>query len=351
MAKYPEGKRRAISLKSRVKRTPKEDPSTYLLRTLLAASPYFVSGSILADRLKMTRVAVWGRIDKLRSEGIEIEAARNRGYRLEAEPDRLNKHLLEAWMGERRISCSASVFDSLDSTNSEAERQLAAGRETPFAILANSQEKGRGRLGRRWHSPPAGNVYLSMAFRPEIPAFKLQLLTLWLGVRLCRLLRAETGSEMMVKWPNDLFSGGRKTGGMLTEASIDPERVLTLTFGLGLNVNSTKNRFPKDLKKFANSLRNETGKTFRLHELTAKIIGCILLGYDECLQGIDSKKLQREWEALDALSGKNVRIDLGKESIQGKVLGINETGALNLKLRNGRTRVIRSGDVTLLSKK
>ena len=101
----------------------------------------------------------------------------------------------------------------------------------------------------------------------------------------------------------------------------------------------------------ANSLRNETGKTFRLHELTAKIIGCILLGYDECLQGIDSKKLQREWEALDALSGKNVRIDLGKESIQGKVLGINETGALNLKLRNGRTRVIRSGDITLLSKK
>ena len=350
MAKYPEGKRRAIGPKFRVKKTAKEDPSTYLLRTLLAASPYFVSGSILADRLKMTRVAVWGRIDKLRSEGIEIEAARNRGYRLEAEPDRLNKHLLEAWMRERRTSCAVSVFDSLDSTNSEAERQLATGRETPFAILANSQEKGRGRLGRRWHSPPAGNVYLSTAFRPEVPAFKLQLLTLWLGIRLCRLLRSETGSELMVKWPNDLVSGDRKTGGILTEASIDPERVLTLTFGLGLNVNSTPNRFTKDLKKIANSLRNETGQTFRLHELTAKIIECILLGYDECLQGIDSRKLQREWEYLDALSGRDVRIELGKESIQGKVLGINNTGALKLKLRNGRTRTLCSGDVTLLKK-
>lgn len=347
MAKYPEGKRRTVSPKPRGRRLKKEDPSCYLLRTLLAASPYYVSGSLLAERLKMTRVAVWGRIDKLRSDGVSIEAARNRGYRLEAEPDRFNQHLLEAWLREKGINCPISVFDSLDSTNSEAERQLAAGRKGTFAIVANMQDAGRGRLGRKWHSPAAGNLYLSVAFCPDVPAFKLRLLTLWLGIRLCKFLRSISETEIMVKWPNDLVIEGRKAGGMLTEASIDPERVRTLSFGLGLNVNATRNRFPKNLRDTTTSLRNRTGQTFRLHELAANIIGVILSGYKECLMGLDAKTLQEAWNPLDAFAGRQVTVQVEKEAIKGKATGIDETGALLVKFRNGRTTAINCGDVTL----
>ncbi len=347
MAKYPEGRRRSVSPKPRGKRLKHEDPSCYLLRTLLAASPYYVSGTLLAERLKMTRVAVWGRIDKLRSQGLVIEAARNRGYRLESEPDHLNQHLLEAWLSERGVACPISVFNSLDSTNSEAERQLAAGRAGTFAILANLQKKGRGRFGRNWHSPSAGNLYISVAFHPKMPAMRLRLLTLWLGIRLCKHLRSISGTELMVKWPNDLVVDGRKAGGMLTEASIDPERVRTLTFGLGLNVNATRNRFPKSLKNTATSLRNETGTSFRLHELTANVIGVILDGYKECVTGIDPKRLLESWTPLDALAGRRVTALAGKNSVKGKVAGIDETGALLVKARNGRVRSVNSGDVTL----
>ena len=351
MAKYPKGRRRTVSPKPKGKRSGLEDPSCYLLRTLLAARPDYVSGSVLADRLKMTRVAVWGRIDKLRSQGLEIEAACNRGYRMEAEPDHFNQHLLEAWLREKGVVCPISVFDSLDSTNSEAERQLAGGRKASFAVIASSQEKGRGRLGRKWHSPAAGNLYLSVAFRPEMPAMRLRLLTLWLGTRLCNHLRSLSGIDLMVKWPNDLVVNGRKIGGMLTEASIDPERVRTLVFGLGLNVNAARNRFPKALKDTASSLKSEAGGSFRLHELTAGTIGVILKGYKECLDKLDSKILKKSWQPLDALAGKQVIAQSGKETVKGKASGIDESGALLIKLRNGRFRSHSSGDVTLNGKR
>jgi BirA family biotin operon repressor/biotin-[acetyl-CoA-carboxylase] ligase len=144
---------------------------------------------------------------------------------------------------------------------------------------------------------------------------------------------------------------GRKIGGMLTEASIDPERVRTLVFGLGLNVNAARNRFPKALKDTASSLKSEAGGSFRLHELTAGTIGVILNGYKECLDKLDSKTLKKSWQPLDVLAGKQVIAQSGKETVRGKASGIDESGALLIKLRNGRIRSHSSGDVTLSPKR
>ena len=168
MPKYPPGKRKnVIPQKSKARKSKTENPSSYVLRMLLGASPYYVSGSMLAQKLKMSRVGVWSRINKLRQAGLSIEASQNRGYRLADEPDLLNLPLIEAWMKECRKNCKVFVYDELDSTNSEAERLLANGEKAPFAVLANTQAKGRGRLGRNWHSPKGGNLYLSLAFRPN----------------------------------------------------------------------------------------------------------------------------------------------------------------------------------------
>ena len=247
---------------------------------LLSASPYYVSGSMMAQKLKMSRVGVWSRVDKLRKAGLSIDASQNRGYRLVAEPNLLNQPLLEAWLKECRESCKVFVHDELDSTNSEAERLLANGEKAPFAVLANMQRKGRGRLGRNWHSPKGGNLYLSMAFRPDVELIKLRSFTLWQGLKIAMLLRSLTGIEgISVKWPNDLVFEQKKIGGMLTEASIDCERVRSLVFGLGLNVNCPKSRFPASLAKIATSIESVSEQTFRIHEFAAKIIKTTLDAY------------------------------------------------------------------------
>jgi len=349
MSKYPSGKRKSVAPAKGKNRTKKaENPSSYVLRMLLSASPFYVSGSMMAQKLKMSRVGVWSRVDKLRKAGLSIDASQNRGYRLVAEPNLLNQPLLEAWLKECRKSCKVFVHDEVDSTNSEAERLLANGEKAPFAVLANTQRKGRGRLGRNWQSPKGGNLYLSMGFRPDVELIKLRSFTLWQGLKIAMLLRSLTGIEgISVKWPNDLVYDKKKIGGMLTEASIDCERVRSLVFGLGLNVNCPKSRFPASLAKIATSLESASGQTFRIHEIAAKIIKTTLDAYKECVTGGVESALLEKWSEWDALAEQKVQISMGKEKINGKAIGIDLSGGLRVKLRNGRVRIVQAGEVTL----
>ena len=126
------------------------NPSIFLLKMLLSAAPNYLSGSDLAKSLNMSRVGVWARITKLREAGLIIEASQNRGYRLSAEPKRCNQSLLEALLLKAETKCKIFVHDTIDSTNSEAERLLANGEKGPFAVISNHQSNGRGRRGQAY---------------------------------------------------------------------------------------------------------------------------------------------------------------------------------------------------------
>ena len=82
---------------------------------------------------------------------------------------------------EQKI-CEVYTHDQIDSTNNEVERLLANDQKAPFAVLANQQNNGRGRMGRTWHSPKGGNIYLFTGFRPNIQAIRIRNFTLWQGL-------------------------------------------------------------------------------------------------------------------------------------------------------------------------
>ena len=213
----------------------------------------------------------------MRQAGLTIEASQNLGYRLAGEPNKFNLPLLKAWMKENRKTCEVFTHDQIDSTNNEVERLLANDQKAPFAVLANQQNKGRGRMGRIWHSPKGGNIYLSMGFRPNVQAIRIRNFTLWQGLNICNFLRNYIGNvKIKIKWPNDIYFEGRKLAGMLTEASIDCERIKTLVFGIGLNVNVSSRHYPKGLIKESVSLQDIIGEQLRLHELASKLIKIIL---------------------------------------------------------------------------
>ena len=125
-----------------------------ILRELLAREPNWVSGSVLAAKLGVTRVAVWQHMEKLRAAGFTFESRSARGYRLAARPATLYAPLIETLLKVRPEGFSLRVFEKTDSTNDEVVRQLTAGRATPFAILARRQTRGRGRFGRVWLCEP-----------------------------------------------------------------------------------------------------------------------------------------------------------------------------------------------------
>ncbi|WP_414659997.1 biotin--[acetyl-CoA-carboxylase] ligase [Horticoccus sp. 23ND18S-11] len=318
-----------------------------ILRELLAREPSWVSGSVLAKRLGVSRVAVWQHMEKLRAAGFAFEAQRSRGYRIAERPPTLYAPLVETQLKVRPRNFSLLVLDDVDSTNDEAARQLAGGRPAPFAILARRQSRGRGRFGRAWHSEATTNLYASFAFRPRVAPERMQTFTLWMGVNICELLANFAQLAPGIKWPNDILFDGRKAGGMLTEARVDSDQIRDLVFGLGLNVNSPSGGWPADLARRAISLAEVTGAPLDLNRLAAALIGRVLLAYDKFVDGEHLGTFADLWHRYDLLRGRPVTLIEGGRRHHGIVSGLDDEGALLLRDQHGKAHRFRAGEVTM----
>lgn len=319
-----------------------------ILKALLDAGDDFISGSLLAEALGVSRPAVWGKLEKLRDQGFEFEAVRNRGYRLTQRPTILHPALLRIAQESKQSAIDALYFPVIDSTNNEAERQASFGRRGPFAIASSCQTKGRGRLGREWYSASADNLYLSVLFEPNSPAQQLQHFTLWAGIHICRALQELVPSApLKIKWPNDLHCDGRKFAGMLTEAKMDADGIKALVFGIGINVNSNPMDYPNELRALATSLYALHGKELSLNEVAATVLSAIQKAFQSCLENSDTDSLADAWAPLNALEGQFVTARMGDQELSGIASGIDTSGALLLRGEDGKLRSIRAGDVTL----
>lgn len=323
------------------------ESDSIILRELLAAKDAWVSGTHLAAKLGVSRVAVWSHIEAMKKEGFEFEAVRSHGYRLVAKPGRLSASLIDALLRSRLPHDAITVLGEVDSTNSEAERRLAAGRPTPFAVFANSQTHGRGRFGRVWHSPDEGNLYASFAFRPQVEPSRMQLFTLWMGVNLCEVIENFFKIKPSLKWPNDILHSGRKVGGMLTEARIDADRIRDLIFGLGLNVNASSADWPAGIARTAATLAGITGAAVDINHFAAAIAGRVFTAFDAFTAGGFEGMLADQWHRYDILRGHRVGVNHAGRVTRGVASGIDGEGALIVATEAGRRTRFHAGEVTL----
>jgi BirA family biotin operon repressor/biotin-[acetyl-CoA-carboxylase] ligase len=324
------------------------DLDSSILLAFLEADGEPVSGDRLAKELGVSRVAIWSRLERLRASGYVFAASTRKGYTLRSVPRHLDPALLDAHLRLLKVSPKVEFLAEVDSTNSEAERRLAVGQEAPFAVLARTQKAGRGRLGRKWHSAPSGNLYLSLAFRPFIPPDRLKPFTLWMGLALCAHVEKSLGLKLGLKWPNDLQSpDGRKVAGMLTEARLDADSVRELVFGVGLNLTGAPKDFPADLRATAGSLEAALGSPLDLNREAAGVIAALFRAWEQFEEGTWSRSFRKLWSHHDVLAGKSVRVGLRGDPVAGVVDGIDDEGSLILRTGGGRRSVVSSGEVTL----
>ena len=144
---------------------------------MLRESKEYVSGQQLCERLQVSRTAVWKVIKQLENEGYQIEAVRNRGYRIVECPDVLSQEEIESLMQTECIGRHVIYYEETDSTNTRIKHLAEQGKEHGTLAVADRQNSGKGRRGRAWESPLGENIYMSLLLRPTMEPSKAPMLT------------------------------------------------------------------------------------------------------------------------------------------------------------------------------
>lgn len=322
----------------------------------------YISGQEMAEKLYLTRTAVWKAIKALREEGHEIEAVTNKGYRLAGEIELPAEEIIDRYIreyigsGENYEKTLADslikVYDSVESTNDVA---AAFARENPgieCIIIADAQTKGRGRRGRDFYSPAGTGIYISFLIYPGVSFDKAMNYTCMMAECVCRAIYRVTGIETGIKWVNDIYYKDKKVAGILTEAmaSLEDGELSHLIIGAGINLYMPYEGFPADIEKKAGPLL--TQKTD--DEIKDKLYAAIICEFLSCYRHPEKKPFVKDYISRSILVGKYVKMlptgvkKASKDSGYALVTGIDEDCHLLVRYEDGTEEVISSGEVSVV---
>ncbi|HCA04906.1 MAG TPA: biotin--[acetyl-CoA-carboxylase] ligase [Ruminococcaceae bacterium] len=311
---------------------------------ILIQTNEYVSGQTLAEKLGVSRQAVWKEINALRDEGYEISSVPRKGYKLEAAPKHLNEAALKSNLKTNIIGKNPIVLETVGSTNDYLKALGAQGCENGTVVAAREQVAGKGRLGRVWKSKRDDSVMFSLLLRPKIAPGEVSAITPLAGLAVCKALRDFAGIDCKIKWPNDIISGNKKLAGILTEMSAEFDAVEYIVTGIGINADQAV--FPEEIAYKATSLLLETGRHFDKNKLLARVLKQI---EDEFLNNdLElSHTALGEYTSLCATIGRNVTFMRGTRRVSGMAVSLNRHGELNIMLSDGTICTVNSGEVTV----
>ncbi|HEU4665685.1 MAG TPA: biotin--[acetyl-CoA-carboxylase] ligase [Dokdonella sp.] len=329
---------------------PRPRPSTAVgepsARTVLAelGAQRAISGSALAERLGVSRAAVWKQVERLRDAGVAIEARAGSGYRLAAPLELLDEAALcRALAPATRARVGAlAVHWQLDSTSSELLRRAELDPRDLLACVAEIQTAGRGRRGRRWHTPLGGGIALSLLKRFDAGMASLAGLSLAVGVAAIDALGACGVGEVALKWPNDLVARGAKLGGILVELGGDALGPCHAVIGLGVNLRlgdaaSAIDQAAIDIA----ALAPDPSRT----RIVASLLDHLVAALDRFAEH-GFAAFADAYARHDALRGREVDVVRGAERRHGVARGIDARGALRVAV-GGREEAVDAGEVSL----
>lgn len=304
----------------------------------------FHSGAALAERLGVSRAAVWKQVEALRALGVPVDAVSGKGYRLPAAVQLLDGARIQASLARRGMPVAVEVQLAVPSTNTcLLERAREGG--PPQALLAEIQTAGRGRWGRGWRSGFGCGLYLSLSWRFPVVPSGLMGLSLACGAVIAERLRALGAADIGVKWPNDILTPAGKLGGILIELVGEPSGPCGVVIGVGLNLRLSVSERAAIGQPVAELEQYLPGVSGRRNELAAELIAA-LAGMCEDFSRSGLAPYQARWREYDTLLGKPVILQLPDGPLEGVCEGIDASGALRLRTASGSESFV-SGDVQL----
>lgn len=243
-----------------------------------------------------------------------------------------------------RLGKKLHYFPEIDSTNNCARDLAEKGGMEGEVVIAESQTRGKGRLGRSWVSPAGRNLYLSVILRPKLSPLHAPQITLMSAVALAETVQTFISFPPEIKWPNDILVHGKKVAGILTESSCTAERLFFVILGIGVNVNFPREEMPESIRDTATSLMTLSGAPVDRTVLALQLIHSLNRCYGD-LERRGFPPMAERWAGFFRLQGKRVKVEMMDQAVQGRVVGIDGDGALLLEDDAGTRQRIIAGDV------
>lgn len=304
----------------------------------------FHSGEEIGRQLKVTRAAVWKMIQTLQQTGFLITAISRRGYRLEQSFEFLSQQkILECLSDNLRKQIKLlEIFDVIDSTNTYLLQQIHNYATIPRVCIAEMQTEGRGRHNRKWYSPYAQNIYLSLLWRlpsHQISSHVIPLITALSIVEVIETLNLP--GIIQLKWPNDVYFSGKKIAGVLVEMTMESNSHAQVIIGIGLNVNM---RNTTDEINSWTSLYKILKKDLNRNSLIAALL-------ERCIANLEVYQVkgfgyfQKKWHRYDLFLGKKVQLQCHDLMINGISHGVDHEGRLVIGTRKKKNSMFSVGEI------
>ncbi len=322
-----------------------------VLSFLKSHNTEYLSGQDLSDVLRISRVAVWKHIKKIREMGYKIESKQKLGYRLESNTDLLLPWEITSGLKTKVFGKQVYYFESIDSTQNQAMRMASNPANNGALVIAEKQTNGKGRLGRKWISPKGG-IWFSIILHPQFDISVITLFPIASALALSNAIEKTLNIKSELKWPNDITINGKKVAGMLVDASLESNKIENIVLGVGINFNVDVKQIEKMLKDTPNfygvASLGEQNKTIKPILLVQTFLNelekiCTLLNSK------DTKKIIKDWTVKSSTIGQNVELNTKEGKIKGKAIKIDHDGALVISENKKNVRVI-EGDITYISK-
>ena len=322
-----------------------------VLSFLKSHNTEYLSGQDLSDVLRISRVAVWKHIKKIREMGYKIESKQKLGYRLESNTDLLLPWEITSGLKTEVFGKQVYYFESIDSTQNQAMRMASNPANNGALVIAEKQTNGKGRLGRKWISPKGG-IWFSIILHPQFDISVITLFPIASALALSNAIEKTLNIKSELKWPNDITVNGKKVAGMLVDASLESNKIENIVLGVGINFNVDVKQIEKMLKDTPNfygvASLGEQNKTIKPILLVQTFLNeleeiCTLLNSK------DTKKIIKDWTVKSSTIGQNVELNTKEGKIKGKAIKIDHDGALIISENKKNVRVI-EGDITYISK-
>lgn len=308
-----------------------------------------VSGQEMAEKLNITRNSVWKAVQRLRRAEYEIDASTNRGYRLVSESHVLSAENIRRDLNQVAQGVAIDVRDQVSSTNTVLKELAEKGGREGMVVIAEHQDRGKGRLGRSFFSPKGLGLYMSILLRPDFSAEESLAITTAASVAVAEAIDRLTGEYSRIKWVNDVYLHGRKVCGILTEAALDFEsgKLNYAVLGIGVNIQAPPGGFPEGIREVAGAIFPTPAPAGARARLAAEILNRFFEIYRTLPDRTD---YMAEYRARSLLNGMEVTLRQGNAQWDGLVLGIDEQARLIVRLPDGQKKSFGAGEVAIVKK-